>query len=367
MSDAVALQTASSQFDASLSGPEAGGSRAGGRLTVSQQRELMSQKAGDRRTIYWTKVSKGGAYQTTGTYLGQWHANKKHGKGTQTWANGDKYVGEWVEGKPAGFGTFWKRMPNKQKLVKQYAGQWLNGQQHGRGVHYYPDGSVYDGHWRNGLRSGVGIMSYADGSVYEGSFFNDKRHGFGVIDHVNGDHFEGHYVEDKREGEVRRAGLAPSARRVGATWPAPRARAPRASTRRPHPPRCGARPVAARAPPAGCRASSSSSRRRRRRTTSAWTASGSTTCAKPPSSPRWSRTRTCPPRSGRSRCPSWGSPTRTAWPRRSCDGSGSSAHTTARIGSPWTRSSRRRCAARLADREQSSPHRASTARAHRRR
>jgi len=167
-------------------------------LTVSQQRELMSQKNGDRRTIYWSK-GKPGRYVTAAKYLGQWQDNEKHGKGTQTWANGDKYVGEWEHGKPSGFGTFWKK--SKRTLLKQYAGQWLQGDQHGRGVYYYEDGGVYDGQWRKSLRHGVGIMNYADGSVYEGDWFNDKRHGFGICDHANGDHFEGHYIEDKREGE----------------------------------------------------------------------------------------------------------------------------------------------------------------------
>ncbi|KAG8463542.1 hypothetical protein KFE25_003815 [Diacronema lutheri] len=168
------------------------------KLSLSQTRDLISQKSGDRRTIYWSK-GKPGAYTTAAKYLGQWQDNKKHGKGTQTWANGDKYVGEWLEGKPSGFGTFWKQ--GSKALLKQYAGQWAGGKQNGRGVHYYDDGGVYDGQWRNGLRHGVGTMSYADGSVYEGDWFNDKRHGFGIFDHANGDHFEGHYVEDKREGE----------------------------------------------------------------------------------------------------------------------------------------------------------------------
>jgi hypothetical protein len=168
------------------------------KLTLSQTRELISQKHGDRRTIYWSK-GKPGSYSTACKYLGQWQQNQKHGKGTQTWANGDKYVGEWVEGKPSGFGTFWKK--SKKGLLKQYAGQFLDGQPYGRGAYYYDDGALYDGQWRSGLRHGVGIMSYADGSVYEGDWFNDKRHGFGIFDHANGDHFEGHYVEDKREGE----------------------------------------------------------------------------------------------------------------------------------------------------------------------
>lgn len=168
------------------------------KLTLSQTRELISQRTGDRRTVYWTK-GKPGTYATASKYLGQWDNNKKHGKGTQTWASGDKYVGEWADGKPSGFGTYWKK--SKKGLLKQYAGQFQAGHPHGRGVYYYDDGSVFDGQWRAGLRHGVGIMTFEDGAVYEGDWFNDKQHGFGVFDAANGDHFEGHFVEDKREGE----------------------------------------------------------------------------------------------------------------------------------------------------------------------
>lgn len=172
----------------------------GTKLTLSQSRELISQKHGHgpRRTVFFSK-GKPGAYTSSLKYLGQWQANKKHGKGTQTWANGDKYVGDWAAGKPSGFGTFWKQ--GKQGLLKQYAGEWEGGKQHGRGAFYYDDGGAYDGQWRGGLRHGVGVMSYADSSVYEGDWFNDRRHGYGILDHANGDHFEGQYVEDKREGE----------------------------------------------------------------------------------------------------------------------------------------------------------------------
>ncbi|KAJ1641427.1 hypothetical protein T492DRAFT_919583 [Pavlovales sp. CCMP2436] len=168
------------------------------KLSLSQTRDLISQKEGDRRTVYWSK-GKPGAYSSACSYIGQWHGNKKHGKGTQTWASGDKYAGEWHDGKPSGFGTFWKK--SKKGLLKQYAGQWAGGKQAGRGVYYYEDGGVFDGQWRGGLRHGVGVMSFEDGAVYEGDWFNDKRHGFGILDLLNGDHFEGHYIEDKREGE----------------------------------------------------------------------------------------------------------------------------------------------------------------------
>ena len=32
-------------------------------------------------------------------YIGEWKKGKKYGQGTYTYANGDKYVGEWIKSK----------------------------------------------------------------------------------------------------------------------------------------------------------------------------------------------------------------------------------------------------------------------------
>ena len=37
---------------------------------------------------------------------GQWKDNKKNGKGTYYFVNGDKYVGDWVEDNQTGQGVF---------------------------------------------------------------------------------------------------------------------------------------------------------------------------------------------------------------------------------------------------------------------
>lgn len=170
------------------------------RLTGSEM-EKLATKEGSRRTIYFTKKLAGdGGYRRTGQYLGEWHDNKFEGKGTFELANGNRYVGAFKDGKRNGVGTLWVKRDGK-KLRKQYAGQWLNDVQHGRGVYHYPNGDSYNGEWKNGVRHGVGIMMYTSGDVYEGEWFNDRRHGFGVLDYAKGDHFEGLWVEDKKEGE----------------------------------------------------------------------------------------------------------------------------------------------------------------------
>lgn len=66
----------------------------------------------------------------------------------------------------------------------------------------YANGDVYMGPWLQGQRHGQqGMCTYAAGGVYEGEWFGDKRHGFGVYDYPNGDHYEGHWIDDKKEGK----------------------------------------------------------------------------------------------------------------------------------------------------------------------
>lgn len=50
-----------------------------------------------------------------------------HGSGTFTWADGRKYVGEYVHDKKQGYGEF--EWPDG----RVYKGKWFNGKQHGTG------------------------------------------------------------------------------------------------------------------------------------------------------------------------------------------------------------------------------------------
>ena len=66
------------------------------------------------------------------------------GQGTYTWANGEKYVGEWKDGKRNGQGTYTYASGNK------YVGQWMNSMKHGQGTYTYPDGRIEKGLFENG-------------------------------------------------------------------------------------------------------------------------------------------------------------------------------------------------------------------------
>jgi hypothetical protein len=74
----------------------------------------------------------------------------KHGEGTEKFANGDLYIGNYVNGKPEGYGEYF----------------WVNG-------------SFFKGFFKNGLRHGHGIWKRGPGNsdFYEGEYINDKKCG----------------------------------------------------------------------------------------------------------------------------------------------------------------------------------------------
>ena len=47
----------------------------------------------------------------------------------------------------------------------------------GKGKKTYADGESYDGDWIEGKKEGLGTYRWADGSIYVGELKNDKKHG----------------------------------------------------------------------------------------------------------------------------------------------------------------------------------------------
>jgi len=63
--------------------------------------------------------------------------------GTYTFANGDKYVGEWKDTSRNGQGTYTDASGNK------YVGEWWGDKQNGQGTYTFADGSVKEGIWKD--------------------------------------------------------------------------------------------------------------------------------------------------------------------------------------------------------------------------
>jgi len=60
-----------------------------------------------------------------------------NGQGTYIYPNGEKYVGDWKNGKYHGHGTYSWSNGNK------YVGEWKGGNLNGQGTYTFPDGRKY--------------------------------------------------------------------------------------------------------------------------------------------------------------------------------------------------------------------------------
>ena len=120
------------------------------------------------------KIAKGiSIYPGGAKYVGEFKDYKPHGYGTFVWTNGDKYYGEWKDGKIDGNGTkIWKN-------GRKYLGTFKNDKLHGEGTLFYPDGKKYAGEFINGKRHGKGTFTYIDGTAYIGKFIAGKEEGVG--------------------------------------------------------------------------------------------------------------------------------------------------------------------------------------------
>ena len=73
----------------------------------------------------------------------------------------------------------------------------ISNHQHGQGIMTYANGDKYEGEWKNGEKNGKGVMTYANGDKYEGEWEKNSRQGKGVMVYANGDKYEGNWEVSK--------------------------------------------------------------------------------------------------------------------------------------------------------------------------
>ena len=102
-------------------------------------------------------------------YVGEFKEGKRHGQGTFTWVDGEKYVGEYKKGKQSGQGT------NFFKNGAKYIGEYKDGKWHGQGTYYWADGRKDVGIFENNKLNGYAITYHADGSIDQDGIFKDDK------------------------------------------------------------------------------------------------------------------------------------------------------------------------------------------------
>lgn len=112
--------------------------------------------------------------------LTDWVDNQRTGKGSYTWPDASRYVGDFVQGKMTGKGTkIWAD-------GNRYDGDFVQGKATGKGIYIWANGERYDGDFVDGFRSGKGTYTWLKGDRYEGEFANGRMVGQGVYTFANG-------------------------------------------------------------------------------------------------------------------------------------------------------------------------------------
>ena len=117
------------------------------------------------------------------SWAGDCRSGVAHGRGVLT-ANGDRYEGEFVDGKQTGRGVAIFHDGGR------YEGDFIDGKRSGRGVMISRD-ARYDGQVVEGWPDGLGVLAMADGSRLEGVWRDRKFSGRRVVQiSANGDRYE---------------------------------------------------------------------------------------------------------------------------------------------------------------------------------
>ena len=160
-------------------------------------------------------------------YVGEWKDGKYHGQGTYTWPDGKKYVGEWKDGKYHGPGTIDGRVIDAgiwkdNKLVSELSEcegspatdmalseKWTNCY----GNYTFTDEDrvsvKYVGEWKDGKYHGQGTFTRFSGSgcgsyreQYVGEWKDGKRHGQGAYTNFFGGYqYFGEWKDGKEHGQ----------------------------------------------------------------------------------------------------------------------------------------------------------------------
>ena len=74
----------------------------------------------------------------------------------------------------------------------KYSGNWSADQMQGQGELFAQNGDRYCGYFKNGMKHDFGVMNYANGDKYEGSWQQNLISGADVsYIYANGDRFKG--------------------------------------------------------------------------------------------------------------------------------------------------------------------------------
>ena len=124
------------------------------------------------------------------TYEGEWLQNKKHGIGKMIFVGFGEYFGRFENGKRHGEGVF-----KYYKSGNIYSGSWKYGEKNGHGEFIFNDTKMkIAGNWDKGKLT-EGKWIFPNGTYFEGPFVNNYPKGEGVWHFVNGNYVKGDFSQ----------------------------------------------------------------------------------------------------------------------------------------------------------------------------
>ena len=155
----------------------------------------VSDATAENAEVLSTSAIKNITYDNGDKYIGEFKDGKPNGQGTFTDASGKKYEGEFKDGVPNGHGIVTDTSGNK------YEGEFKDGVLNGQGTLTSENGEKYEGEFKDGQPNGQGSLTYANGNQYEGEFKDGIPNGQGKLIEASGDEYEGQFVDGVLNGQ----------------------------------------------------------------------------------------------------------------------------------------------------------------------
>ena len=133
-------------------------------------------------------------YKSGDRYVGNFNQGKPHGQGILYCSNGNKYLGDWEHARKQGKGRF------VFKEGHEYFGDFHQDKFHGKGVMEFADGDQYDGDWQLSMPDGLGVYTFKNKERYEGGFRRGRFNGQGNFFYRDGSYFSGNWKDGKKHG-----------------------------------------------------------------------------------------------------------------------------------------------------------------------
>jgi hypothetical protein len=130
----------------------------------------------------------------------------RSGLGVAVLESGHVLEAQWRAGACVGRGALYS--PQGELL---YMGDLVDGAAHGRGTQFFASGDRYDGEFRDGLFHGYGVhFDAATGETYHGDWKRGRREGHGALDAPGGSSLVGDWAADRPNGRAHLVCNAPA-------------------------------------------------------------------------------------------------------------------------------------------------------------